>query len=44
MDEYADVFPDEILELPPSMDIDFSIDVVLGAGPISAASYRMTLA
>ena len=41
VDEYADVFPDEIPELPPSRDIDFSIDLIAGAGPMSAAPYRM---
>jgi len=41
VDEYADVFPDERLELPPSRDIDFSIDLILGAGPVSATPYRM---
>ena len=41
MDEYADVFPAEILELPPNRDIDFSIDLILGASPMSAAPYRM---
>ncbi|XP_027941013.1 uncharacterized protein LOC114194801 [Vigna unguiculata] len=41
VDEYADEFPDEIPELPPSQDIDFSIDVIPGAGPVSAAPYRM---
>ena len=28
VDEYADFFPNEILELPPSRDIDFSIDLM----------------
>jgi len=41
VDEYADVFPDEIPELPPRRDIDFSIDLIPGAGPVSAAPYRM---
>ena len=41
VDEYVDVFPDEIPELPPSGDIDFSIDLILGTGPVSAAPYRM---
>ena len=41
MDEYADVFPDEIPELPPSKDIDFSIDLILRANPVSVAPYRM---
>jgi len=41
VDEYADVFLDEILELSPSRDVDFSIDLILGAGPVSMAPYRM---
>jgi len=43
VEEYADVFPDEIPELPPSRDVDFSIDLILGAGPVSMAPYRMAL-
>jgi len=41
VDEYAVVFPDEIPELPPSRDVDFSIDLISGAGPVSMAPYRM---
>jgi len=41
VEEYADVFPDEILELPPSMDVDFTIDLIPGGGPVSMAPYRM---
>ena len=41
VEEYADVFPDEIPELPPSRDVDFSIDLIPGAGPVSMAPYRM---
>jgi len=41
VDEYADVFPDEIPELPPSRDINFSIDLIPGAGLVSATLYRM---
>jgi len=44
VEEYADVFPNEIPELPPSRDVDFSIDLIPGAGPVSMAPYRMTLA
>ena len=33
--KYADVFPDEILGMPPQHDIDFWIDLVLRAEPIS---------
>jgi len=41
VEEYADVFPDEIPELPPSREVDFTIDLILGAGPVSMAPYRM---
>ena len=41
VDEYVDVFPDEIPELPPRRDIDFSIDLIPEAGLVSAAPYRM---
>ena len=37
VEEYADVFPDEIPELPPSRHVDFTIDLILGAGPVSMA-------
>jgi len=39
--EYADVFPDEVPGLPPSRDINFTIGLILGAGPVSMAPYRM---
>jgi len=41
VEEYADVFPDKIPEFPPSRDVDFTIDLILGAGPVSMAPYRM---
>ena len=41
VDEYAYVFLDEIPELSPSRDVDFSIDLIPGVGPISMATYRM---
>jgi len=31
VEEYADVFPDKIPDLPPSKDVDFTIDLILGA-------------
>ncbi|XP_074292299.1 uncharacterized protein LOC141619177 [Silene latifolia] len=39
--DFQDVFPDEIPGLPPQRDIDFGIDLKPGAGPISKAPYRM---
>ena len=40
--EYADMFLDEILGMPPQHDIDFYIDLIPRAKPISRAPYRMT--
>lgn len=33
--EYANVFPDEILGMPPQCAIDFCIDLILGVEAIS---------
>ena len=41
--EFRDMFVDEILELPPRREIDFSIDLLPGLAPISKAPYRMSL-
>ena len=40
--EFKEVFPKEIPHLPPKREIDFSIDLVPGATPISRAPYRMS--
>ncbi|XP_040869460.1 uncharacterized protein [Glycine max] len=40
--EFPKVFPEDIFGLPPEREIDFSIDLVPGAGPISIAPYRMS--
>ncbi|XP_024018582.1 uncharacterized protein LOC112090759 [Morus notabilis] len=42
VDEFADVFPDELPGLPPNREIEFCIDLVLGTAPISIPPYRMT--
>jgi hypothetical protein len=39
--EYADVFPDELLRMPPDRDIEFAIELQLGMTPISKRPYRM---
>ena len=39
--EFPDVFPDELLWLPPNREIEFSIDLVPGTAPISITPYRM---
>ena len=40
--DFSEVFPKEITSLPPEREIEFSIDLVPGAGPISIAPYRMS--
>ncbi|MCI80386.1 cellular nucleic acid-binding protein, partial [Trifolium medium] len=42
--EFADVFPDNILDLPPEREVEFSIVIVPGTSPISMAPYRMSAA
>ena len=40
LQEFKDVFPDEIPRLPPKRDIDFTIELVPGA--VSKTTYRMS--
>ncbi|MCI55550.1 RNA-directed DNA polymerase (Reverse transcriptase), partial [Trifolium medium] len=42
--EFVDVFPNDILDLPPEREVEFSIDIVPGSSPISMAPYRMSAA
>ncbi|XP_019418573.1 PREDICTED: uncharacterized protein LOC109329360 [Lupinus angustifolius] len=39
--EFPEVFPDDIPELPPLREVEFTIDLVPGAEPISIAPHRM---
>nr|GEY18521.1 hypothetical protein [Tanacetum cinerariifolium] len=39
--EFADVFPDELPRLPLAREIEFGIELIPGAKPISKAPYRM---
>eukprot|EP00253_Pinus_taeda_P021183 PITA_21183 len=41
--EFTDVFPKEIPGLPPRRNIDFTIELVPGAAPVSRAPYRMSV-
>jgi len=40
--EFPEVFPDEIPDVPPEREVEFSIDLVLGTKPVSMAPYRMS--
>ena len=39
--EFPDVFPEELLGLPPEREVDLAIEVLHGMNPISRAPYRM---
>jgi hypothetical protein len=39
--EYSDVFPKELLGVPPNREIEFVIELVLGTAPIFKRPYRM---
>jgi hypothetical protein len=40
--DFPEVFPKDIKSLPPEREVEFSIELVPGAGPMSKAPYRMT--
>jgi len=39
---FAEVFPDDITDLPLEREVEFAIDLVPGTSPISIASYQMS--
>ena len=39
--DFAEVFPDEIPEVPPEREVEFGIELVPGTRPVSMAPYRM---
>ncbi|XP_038882346.1 uncharacterized protein LOC120073603 [Benincasa hispida] len=41
VNEFQDVFPEELSRLPPDREVEFIIDLVPGTTPISQAPYRM---
>ena len=41
VDEFPDVFPNDLLGMPPDHDIEFIIELLLGTAPIAKHPYRM---
>nr|GEY14380.1 reverse transcriptase domain-containing protein [Tanacetum cinerariifolium] len=41
LDEYLEVFPEDLPRLPPARQVEFQIDLVPGAAPIARAPYRL---
>ena len=41
--DFMDVFPEDVPTLPPRRDIDFTIESMPEASPISGAPYQMSV-
>ena len=41
--DFPDVFPEELLGMPPDRDVEFVIDLLPGPTPISKRPYRMSV-
>ena len=41
--EFTDVFPEDLLGMPPEREIEFVINLLLGTAPISKRPYRMVV-
>nr|XP_043633164.1 uncharacterized protein LOC122604340 [Erigeron canadensis] len=41
--DFSDVFPDDVVGLPPPRQVEFSIDVVSNAMPVAKSPYRLAL-
>ena len=42
MQEFPDMFPEDVSDMPPEREVEFTIDLVPGTSPISMAPYRMS--
>ena len=40
--EFAEVFPDDIIDVPPEREVEISIDLILGTKSVSMAPYWMS--
>ncbi|CAJ2656658.1 unnamed protein product, partial [Trifolium pratense] len=40
--EFPDVFPEDVSDVPPKREVEFTIDLVPGTSPISMTPYRMS--
>ena len=43
LDEFPNVFPEEIPGLPPQREIEFSIELLPGSAPVSKVPYQMSI-
>ncbi|MCI82372.1 cellular nucleic acid-binding protein, partial [Trifolium medium] len=42
VNEFPDVFSEDVTNVPPKREVEFTIDLVPGTSPISMAPYRMS--
>jgi hypothetical protein len=42
VDEFPKVFPEDVGELPPEREEEFTIDLIPGTSPVSMAPYRLS--
>src|ERR1044072_7306329 len=42
VNEFPEVFPEDVSELPPEREVEFAIDLTPGTSPVSMAPYRMS--
>src|ERR1051325_7616566 len=42
VNEFPEVFPEDVSELPPEREVEFTIDLIPGTSPVSMAPYRMS--
>lgn len=42
VNEYLEVFPDDLLGMPPDREVEFSIELKPGTKPVAKAPYRMS--
>ena len=41
LQQYSDLFPEDLMQMPPGRDIDHEIELILGATPIAKSPYKM---
>jgi hypothetical protein len=41
--DFLDVFPEELLEIPLDMEVEFVIDILPGTTPTPKRSYKMSV-
>ena len=43
LQQYSDLFPEDLMQMPPGRDIDHEIELIPGATPIAKSPYKMSV-